>query len=125
MREVITYVAFDDQEFYNKEECLAYEEQAMNTLKEIHEKYSFYDKDMNVFVAPENSTDIDEWLWWVQTAADRCEFIYRKDNLSYDAEDFIDQQWGYSINNSDFPEKNYIGLFRYDGYECRWVKVDE
>jgi len=125
MREVISYVAFDDNEFGNREECLAYEEGAINKMKEVRDKYSFYDKDMNLFVAPDDSARIDDWLDWVGRAANECEFIDRKDNLSDDADDFIYHEFGYCINNSDFPEENYIGLFRYDMGRCRWVKVDE
>lgn len=125
MREVRYYVAWDDSEFENKEECLAYEEGAINKMKEVRDKYSFYDKDMNLFVAPDDSAGIDDWLDWVGRAANECVFIDRKDNLSDDTDDFIYYEFGYCINNSDFPEENYIGLFKYDGKKDEWVKVDE
>lgn len=125
MREVISYVAFDDSEFGNREDCLAYEEGAINKMKEVRDKYSFYDKDMNLFVAPDDSAGIDDWVYWISCAADECEFICRKDNLSNDADSFIKYEFGYCINNSDFSEENYIGLFKYDGKKDEWVKVDE
>ena len=124
MREVCVFYAYDDTEFYTREECLAYEEKALKLMEEINEKYSFFDENMNLFVAPLGSTDIEEWIDWLNTAANKCTFIHRTGDLSVNADKFCREVSGYCINNSDFPygEEN-IGWFKYEDYD--WVKVDE
>lgn len=124
MREVTVYYAYDDKEFYDRDECLTYEENAIKLMEEINEKYSFFDENMHLLVAPLSSTDIEEWIEWLNTAADKCTFIHRTGDLSTNADKFAREVCGYCINNSDFPygEEN-VGLFKYE--DCDWVKVSE
>lgn len=124
MREVCVFYAYDDKEFFNREECLAYETEAIKLMEEINDKYSFFDENMHLLVAPLGSTDIEEWIDWLNTAADKCTFIHRTGDLSINADKFSREICGYCINNSDFPygEEN-VGLFKYEDYD--WVKVGE
>lgn len=124
MREVTVYYAYDDSEFFDRDECLAYEEKAIKLMEEVNDKYSFFDENMNLLAAPLGSTDIEEWIAWLNMAADKCVFIHRTDDLSVNANKLCSEVCGYCINNSDFPygEEN-IGLFKYEDFD--WVKVGE
>ena len=124
MREVRVFYTYDDKEFYNRDECIAYEENAVKLMEEINEKYSFFDENMNLLVAPLGSTDIEEWIDWLNIAADKCTFIHRTGDLSPNADKLSREICGYCINNSDFPygEEN-VGWFKYEDYD--WVKVGE
>lgn len=124
MREVCVFYAYDDSEFFNREECLAYEAKALKLMEEVNDKYSFFDENMNLLAAPLGSTDIEEWIGWLNTAVYKCVFIHRTGDLSVNADKLCREVCGYCINNSDFPygEEN-IGLFKYE--HADWVKVGE
>ena len=127
MREAIVYYAYDDTEFSDRESCLDYEKEAMELMKEINEKYSFFDENMGPFVAPLDSVDIEDWIDWLKGAAAAFTFIRRRDNLSTEADRFIFNNCGYCINNDDFGnEEENIGLFKLaiHGFEM-YVKVGE
>lgn len=123
MREVKYYIAWDDSEFESKEECLAYEKNALDCLKETCEKYSFFDKNMNLYCAPLESFDVEDWMDWLDNAVNNCEFIHRETDLTILAERFISDYWGFCILNDDFNHKT--GWFKYDFHRNEWVKVDE
>ena len=124
MHEVHVFYAYDDTEFFNREECLAYEEKAIKLMEEINDKYSFFDENMNLLVAPLGSTDIEEWIDWLNTSADKCQIIHRTGDLSFKANNLLREVCGYCINNSDFPyDEENVGWFKYE--DCDWVKVDE
>lgn len=124
MREVCVFYAYDDTEFFDRKECLAYEERAVKLMEEINDKYSFFDENMNLFIAPLGSTDIEKWIDWLNESADKCQIIHRTSDLSVKADQLCREVCGYCIGNSDFPygEEN-IGWFKYEDYD--WVKVDE
>ena len=121
MREVSVFYAYDDTEFFDREECLEYEKNALDHLKEINEKYSFFDKNMNLYCAPLGSSDIDDWVDWLVAAGDKCEFIHREANLTVPAENIINNGWGCCILNEDFNYKT--GWFQYDFHRNEWVKI--
>jgi len=121
MREVITYVAYDGEEFETIGECLAYERKALKCLSEIYDKYTLFDENMTIFIGPVSSTDVEEWLCWLRKAFDKCKTIYREENLSEDAEIFINNYCGYCMTNRDFDDE--IGWFEYDMEIYEWVKV--
>lgn len=123
MREVSVFYAYDDTKFYNREECLDYEENILNRLKEINEKYSFFDKNMNLYCAPLESPDIEDWMDWFLNAVDKCEFIHREANLSILTERLITDEGGFCISNKDFG--HIKGWFRYNYQTNEWEKVDE
>lgn len=123
MREVSVFYSYDDREFFDREECLEYEKNALDHLKEINEKYSFFDKDMNLYCAPLESSDIDDWIHWFYNAADKCDFIHREANLNVFTEQFIRDENGFCILNEDF--KNQVGWFKYDFHWNEWVKMGE
>lgn len=124
MREVTVFYAYDDTEFFARDECLAYEERAIESMEEINDKYSFFDENMNLFIAPLGSTDVEKWIDWLNESADKCQIIYRTGDLSINADKLCRRVCNYCINNSDFPygEEN-IGWFKYE--DCDWVKVGE
>ena len=62
MREEVRYYAYDDTEFFDREECEVYEKRVHNMLVSMSEKFSFFDKDMNIFLPPKDSLDIGDWM---------------------------------------------------------------
>lgn len=120
MREVTIYYAYDDTEFTDRDECIAYENRALNFLKAIDKCYSFFDKDMNRFFAPDND-NLEDWWNWVSISADRCEYIHRWMVLPDEVNNFVHYEFGYCIENNDFEEG--LGLFRYDMVWGEWRKV--
>ena len=124
MREVTKYVAWDDSEFDIEDECLLYESAAMDAMREVNDCYIFFNKDGERFEAPPEWDDIIEnWLNWLSNAAEHCARIKVNYILPEYATQFIDREWGYCIAPEDFY--NETGLFKYDDWKNRWVKVDE
>lgn len=123
MREIKHYVAWDCSKFESESECLAYEERAKKSAQEFNEAYSFYDKDMNMIFSPGESADVEEWVDWLGYAGDECIYIKRKANLTQEAENLYNREWGIGVLNKDFD--NELGLFRYDFKKNKWVKVGE
>ena len=123
MREVTMYYAFDDKEFDNYYACLAYENNAYTLMRSIEKKYSFYDKDMKEMLPPYESPNIEDWLTWLDDAHSYCTYIRKMGSLTDDEAKIIRENIGACIYNEDFSCA--IGLFEYDFYTGRWVKVDE
>ena len=127
MREVITYVAYDDCEFETCEECIEHEDKAWDALIDIKRSYSVYDINMKELVCPQMTNhenyDLETRLKWFDDASQTCEYILRFKNLKNETEDFINNWNGVCVCNSDF--NNEIGLFKYDTSIFEWVKVDE
>lgn len=123
MREVIMFYAYDDVEFFNREDCVEYEMKHLGYLKEVDCKYSFFDINMNLITSPIDSNDIGRWIEWLDEVILNCVFINRHYNLSEIACKFIDYEFGYPITNADF--NNILGWFKYDNENNKWVKVDE
>jgi len=123
MREITIYVAFDDKEFDDREECQEYEAKAYDLVYSIGEKYEFYDENMNIILAPFASPNVEDWLTWLDNAYSDCTYIKRCDILTAQEEAIIDENIGCCMLNYDF--KGDIGLFKYDISESKWVKVDE
>lgn len=59
MKELILYIAYDDEEFTDKAECLAYEQKAWDTINDIKAKLEFYDMDGEPINIPETD-DVEE-----------------------------------------------------------------
>lgn len=123
MREEVRYYAYDDTEFFDREECEAYENNVYNMLTIIGKKYSFFDKDMNIFLPPTDSTDIDDWMNFFDDAFNGSSIVHREENLTNEENSFMRHEFGYCFSNEDFD--NETGWFRWDKDEIEWVKMDE
>ena len=124
MREVTVYYAWDDSEFYDRDECLRYEQQAVEAMMSVNDCYDFFDKDGSRYVAPDyRCEDVEEWLDWLSDAAEHCSYIKVRHILPENAVRFIDREWGYCIAPEDFNGET--GLFKYDDFKNEWVKVGE
>ena len=124
MREVCIYRAYDGTEFFDRDVCIVYESEHLKYLKEIDRKYSFFDADMNLIMAPTDSDDIEDWVGrHIETRYD-CVTLVRYHNLSEDACRLLRYDvFDYAILNKDF---NYeVGWFNYDEHDGKWVKVGE
>ena len=122
MREVTMYVAWDDSEFETADECLRYEQQAIEAMSAVNDCYEFFNVNNERFFAP-RSEDIWDWLNWLSDAAEHCRFIRIRHTLPTLSVRFIDREWGYCICPEDFPAET--GLFMYDDFKNDWVKVGE
>ena len=116
MREVVTYVAYDDTEFDNREDCEAYEEEAFDLLTEIFNSYKFFvgNQEFLIFL-----NDVEAGLCARSKAFEKCDKILVTKPLSFLAFDFADFRMGYVL------PPNEIGMYEYDTEECEWVKVGE
>lgn len=124
MREVTVYYSYDDEEFFDRDECLQYEHQAVEAMAAVNDCYDFFDKNGRKFVAPDAACeDVKEWLFWLSDAAEHCDCIRVRHTLPELSVQFINHEWGYCIAPEDFY--NETGLFRYDNWKNEWVKVGE
>ena len=117
MREVITYIAYDDTEFDNFEECEEYEGKAFDLLDEFFNAYEFFGKNgahILIFL-----NEIEQGLNAIKYAFDRCEKIRVKKTISHEAIELIDSYFGYEL------PRNELGLYEYNWKKLEWVKVDE
>lgn len=121
MREISVFCSFDGREFYDRDECLAYEKDAMRHLRMIEACYAFYDKEGERFRAPLISNDVEDWINWLSDAGDSAEKILVSRQLPKDTANFVREQVGYCILPEDFG--NQTGDFQYDWNTNEWVKV--
>lgn len=123
MREEVRYYAYDDTEFFDREECEMYESHVYDMLADISEKCSFFDKDMNIFLPPNNSCDINDWLNFLDDALNNSSIVYRVENFTDEEDSFIRFEFCRCFNNEEFNDET--GWFRWDRDEIAWVKMDE
>ena len=117
MREVITYVAYDDIEFDNFEECEKYEGKAFDLLAEFFNAYDFFGKNGGYIWIFLN--EVEQGLHAIKYAFDRCEKIRVKKIISREAMELIDSYFGCGLPRDE------VGLYEYDWTKYKWVKVGE
>ena len=123
MREVSVFYSFDDREFFDRDECLAYEKEAMRHLRVVDACYAFWNKEGDRISAPIASDDADDWMDWLGVAGDNAEMILVSKQLPNDTADFVREQVGFCILPEDFH--NDTGMFKYDWKRLGWVKVED
>lgn len=106
MREVITYVAFDDAEFDMREKCLAYENKCRDYCRDLVAAYDFYDRDGQHIEISGN--DVETMLSNIDYAYQTCEYV-RVYRLLDDALEFLYKELGFDVPNE-------LGYFKYDFY---------
>lgn len=116
MKIVTTYVAFDDEEFSQMEDCLAYEQHYMDLMVEADECYAMYDKGMNLlpFMYAHN---IEEALDEFCRQYNKCDYMIIKKAPSTDAVIFIRDYFGFEM-----PPRA-CGLWHYNFREGKWERV--
>ena len=117
MREVVTYIAYDDTEFDNLEECEEYEGKAFELLNEFFNAYDFFRENGQCILIFLN--EVEQGFNAIKYAYDKCGKIRVKKSVSNEVIELIDSYLGY-----DFPP-NEIGLYEYDWVKFEWVKVGE
>ena len=117
MKIITTYVAFDDEEFDTMEECVKYENEAMQLLIEIFDAYDFYNENHEKYNIP-YIHNVEEGLDFFDWVTDRVVYVDYKKVLSDDAWNFI-----YNYNGASMPNQDEIGKYRYDYSKYRWVKI--
>ena len=118
MKEVKVYVAFDDEEFDTKAECEEYEKAAYDKLVELSECYSFYDENMNLFIAPvSEKSDVETMVEWVDDVYNGSEYVRMKQTPPEYVMRFLYNHLGYIL-----PEED-CGLYRYNMNDDEWVRM--
>lgn len=121
MRKVSVFYSFDDKEFFDRDECEAYEREAVRHLRTVEACYAFYGKEGDRLFAPLRSDDVEDWMDWLYIAGDSAERIFVSRQLPNDTAYFVREQVGYCILPEDF---NYqTGNFQYNWKCYKWVKV--
>ena len=116
MKTMTLYIAYDDTEFTDENECRAYEEKAYNCVYELIDAYTFFDKEKNIIFTP-GCNDIEEYLYWFEKVTDNCEYVKVDKNLSHEAHVFLWQNIGACV-----PEEE--GFYKYDWDEYKWVSAN-
>ena len=117
MREIITYVAYDDTEFDNLEDCEEYESKAFDLLIEFFNAYDFFGKNGEYIWIFLN--EVEQGLYAIKYAFERCEKIRVKKIVSHEVRELIDSYFGYELPWDE------VGLYEYDWKEMEWIKVGE
>lgn len=116
MKAVTVYYAYDDSEFYDENECMEYEQEAIDLMVKAKEVFTFYDKNMNVMSWYVND-NVDDLLREFENTYDHCEYI----KLNEDNKDVF--QFIYNQNGIILPD-NGEGLYKYNWIDDRWIKIN-
>lgn len=115
MKTVTVYYAYDDTEFYDENECMEYEQKAIDLMVKAKEVFTFYDKNMNVMSWYVND-NVDDLLNEFENVYDHCEYIkVNEDNK--DVSQFIHNQCGFTLPDGD------AGLYKYNWNEDKWIRT--
>lgn len=117
MREVSVFYAFDDTEFFDRNECECYEERATLMIFEACEAYQFFDENGEQ-IEIDLITDLETTLFSFNMAWGKCSYIRVTKDVSSDTKNFIYTYFGFS-----FPDE--MGLYRYWYNGDEWHKVDD
>ena len=115
MKIMTLYIAYDDTEFTDENECRAYEEKARKHVNELIDTYTFYDK--NKYVIFPVCDSIEEYLQWFDSTTDYCEYIIVHKDLPQEAHKLLYQNIGSCV-----PEEK--GFYKYDWRVNKWVNLD-
>ena len=116
MKEVITYIAWDDEEFTDKSACEAYEEYTRETIRQLEKSFTMYDKDNNP-IEWKDETDIESWNnWFEDIFVYKVEIIELHQALNERVETYLRYNFGYEINQFK------PGKYHYDWDAYEWVK---
>ena len=113
MKELTLYIAYDNEEFTDKAECLAYEQKAWNAINDIKAKLKFYDEDGEPINIPETD-DIEEAIDAIDEIIDRSGAIRMLAPLNEDMPERI-----YDI--FDFSRGLMLLMERWSGKPCLFL----
>lgn len=115
MKTVTYYYAYDDTEFYDENECMEYEQKAIDLMVKAKEVFTFYDKNMNVMSWYVND-NVDDLLNEFENVYDHCEYIKVNEN-NEEVFRFLHDQTGSLV-----PD-NGVGLYKYDLNIDKWIRT--
>lgn len=113
MKEVTTYIAFDDTEFDDEEECRQYEV-ALVHLKGMDKIHGFNSKGKPIVFNEKEETIVDFWDRLGNTA-----FYFHMDECPSDE---LREYFRY-MTGADLP--NYEGWSRYDTDTNKWYRLKD
>lgn len=115
MKIMTLYIAYDDTEFTDENECRIHELKAYEYINELMNTYTFYDKAKNIIFPAYDS--IEEFFQWFDSTIDKCEYIAVHKDLSREAHNFLWRNIGACV-----PEEK--GFYKYDWNKNEWVSAD-
>lgn len=117
MRTVSVYYAYDGTEFYDPEECKAYEDQAIYHINQWNRCCIFFDSNMDYMIlAP--GLDIEKALDCFYEMLDKCAYIKINEKIPSDSFNFLTMTLDYYL-----PD-NEVGLYKYDYDKGEWVRTN-
>lgn len=117
MKKVTVYYAYDDTEFYDEDECMRYEQKAIDLMVKAKEVFTFYDKNMNAMSWYVND-DVDDLLSEFENIYDNCEYI-KVNECNEEVYKFIYNQIGLN------PPYDSKGLYKYSWDIDTWVRTNK
>ena len=116
MKAVTTYIAFDDTEFGNEEDCRSYEIDAFDTMVELDEIYHFYDENKNrLFIS---AITLEEMIDNCCAAYNECTYIEKMAQPSHKIIKF-----SRNILGIDLLIDEEEGIYKYNWNEGKWEGV--
>jgi len=116
MKKVTVYYAYDDTEFYDEDECMRYEQKAIDIMVKAKEVFTFYDENMNVMSWYVND-NVDDLLNEFENIYDHCTYI----KVNEDNEEVI--RFIYNQTGSLVPNEGE-GLYKYGWNVSEWAKIN-
>lgn len=121
MKELKLYIAYDDEEFTDKEECLAYEQKAWDMINDIKAKLEFYDVEGEPINIPETD-DIEEAIDMIDETINKSGAIRVLAPLKEDMPNKIRNIFSFGedlmfLTGQNIKEPH---LFLYNDQEMKW-----
>lgn len=114
MREVVTYVAFDGEEFTGAERCREYEQKFSNALMAIRDAYVFYNvKGDTIHLA---AYDMETLISDLESAYTECEKIVVKHDVPH-------RTLGYFYDATGIVLPEDAGVYKYDFNRHTWENI--
>ena len=116
MREVHVFYAYDDTEFFDRDECEAYEKPVFLKMQIVCASFVFFNEEMKPM--PVETGDLETMLDsfnMVWGKADYVEVIQRLD----------DEMWAFIQGEFGFTLPREPGVYKYWYSDEEWHKVDE
>jgi len=116
MREKITYIADDETEFDNKEECMAYEAEQTNRFQQVKNNVLAFDKDGRVLVF-DNEDDFMEIY-------DQIDYLIVTTTIPSDSVQFIEDRGYCTIPITKGAYHYSSAAYEWDNYSV-WNPIKE
>lgn len=114
MREVVTYVAFDGEEFSSIARCRAYEQKYWNAFIEIRDAYTFYNAKGDIISIP---------VYDIETLLSDLEAAYQESAKIDVLHDVPHKTLKYFYDTTGIALPEDAGVYKYDCNRYMWENV--